>query len=349
MKRLMGLIFGSALAVLAAQPAFAALPTPASGSVWDPNQRVEYRWKEGSEPPAWAKAAMSSAAADSTSSRKSKAAIFSYDSGGASWLGYTDDIPTSWAIGYTVRATPSSFTLRLRPHGTALDWGTLRWCQFYDGDAPNNCYDLEMVTLHEFGHAQTLDHVDEADVDTYTDSVMHAVGLRNKPKIGWNQHGFGRCDVARLQIRYEPLTNSTPISTCLSLPTDLSLTPASSTVGWGVAVTLTAKLKIGVDAIYPSLAAEPLSARSVLLQRRAVGGSSWTTIGDMSSVMDDTGRYVKTVTLTSTYDWRAVFNGPSDEGLDGSTSNVSRLTVSTSGGCSMGRGSPRDFALFQTC
>ena len=349
MKRLIGLLIGTSLAVVAVQPTLAALPTPASGSVWDANQRVEYRWKEGSEPPAWAKSAMNAAAADSTSSRKSKAAIFSYDSGASSWLGYTDGIPTNWAIGYTVRATPSSFTLRVRPHGTALDWGTLRWCQFFDGDAPNNCYDLEMVTLHEFGHAQTLDHVDEAEVDTYTDSVMHTVGLRNKPKTGWNQHVFGRCDVARLQIRYEPLTTATPISTCLDLPTDLSLAPASSTVGSGAAVTLAVKLKIGADAIYPNLASEPLSDRSVLLQRRAVGGSSWTTIGEMSSVTDDTGRYVKTITLASTYDWRAVFSGPGDEGLDGSTSNVSRLTVSVSGGCAPGRGSARDFDLFQTC
>ena len=97
---------------------------------------------------------------------------------------------------------------------------------------------MEMVTLHEFGHAQTLNHVDEADVDSYTDTVMHATGLRSKAKVGWNQHVFGRCDVARLQIRYEPLTTSTPISTCLDLPTDLTLSPGSGSVGYASAVTL---------------------------------------------------------------------------------------------------------------
>jgi hypothetical protein len=324
---------GSVLvATLFAQPAAAALPTPASGTVWNHNQRVEYRWRAGDEPPGWAKSAMNAAAGDSNASRKAKAAIFSYDASGPAWLAYTDDLPTNWAIGYTVRNIPDSFTMKIRPQGTQLDWGTLKWCQFYD-DPPNGCYDIEMVTLHEFGHAQTLSHVDEANIDSYTDTVMHATGLRSKAKVGWNQHVFGRCDVARLQIRYEPLTTSTPISTCLDLPTDLTLSPGSSSVGYASAVTLTARLKIGADAIYPNLASEPLSERSVVLQKRPIGGS-WANVGEMSAVTDSTGRYVKTITVTATFEWRAVFSAPNDEGLDGTNSGVSRLTVS-SGGCSI--------------
>ena len=161
---------------------------------------------------------------------------------------------------------------------------------------------------------------------------MHATGLRSKAKSGWNQHVFGRCDVARLQIRYEPLTTSTPISTCLDLPTDLTLSPGSGSVGYASSVTLTAKLKIGAEAIYPNLASEPLSERTVVLQKRPVGGS-WTNVGEMSAVTDSTGRYVKTINTTATFEWRAVFGSPNDEGLDGTSSNVSRLTVS-SGGCS---------------
>lgn len=327
MKRLVAFVAAGLVAALSAQPAAAALPTPASGATWEANQRVDYRWKDGSEPPAWAKAAMNAAAADSNASRKAKAAVFSYDAKGPAWLAYTDDLPTNWAIGYTVRNIPDSFTIRMRPHGAQLDWGTLRWCEFYDTDAPNGCYDLEMVTLHEFGHALTLGHVNETEVDSYTDSLMHAIGLRSKAKVGWNQHAYGRCDVARLQIRYEPLTSSTPISTCLDLPTDVSLTPGTSNIAYGSSITLTAKLKIGADAVYSNLAGDPLSGRSVILQRRAIGATAWTTIGDMSAVTDDSGRYVKTMTLTATYDWRTAFSAPNDEGLEGSTSSVSRLTV----------------------
>jgi len=346
-NKLASLIVGALLTVVAAQPAAAAEPTPASGVTWAPNQRVEYRWKEGAEPPVWAKVAMNAAAADSNSSRRSKAAVFDQRDGAASWLAYTDDLPTNWAIGYTVRNIPDSFTIRMRPHGTMLDWGMLRWCEFYDGDAPNGCYDLEMVTLHEFGHAQTLGHVYEQDIDSYTDSLMHATGLRSKPKVGWNQHSFGRCDVARLQIRYEPLTASTPISTCLGLPTDLTLTPGTGNVASGRSVTLTARLKIGSGSIYPGLASEPLSGRSVVLQRRAVGATAWTTVGELVAVTDETGRYVKTMTLTATYDWRAVFSAPNDEGLEAATSSISRLSVSTIG-CptNEGRGAG---PLYETC
>ena len=250
MKRLALATILSLLAVFAAQPASAALPTPANGDTWNKNQRVEYRWKVGSEPPGWAKSAMNAAATDSNQSRKARAATFAYDVNGPAWLAYTDDLPTNWAIGYTVRNIPDSFTIRMRPHGTQLDWGTLRWCQFYD-DPPNGCYDLEMVTLHEFGHAQTLGHVDEADIDSYTDTLMHESGLHSKSKLGWNQHVFGRCDVARLQIRYEPLSTSTPISTCLDLATNLTLTPATQGITYASSVALTARLKVDPDEVLP--------------------------------------------------------------------------------------------------
>jgi hypothetical protein len=333
MKRLLAPASLALAAIFGAQPVAAAQPTPASGETWAPNQRVAYRWKASAEPPSWAKAAMNGAASDSNASRKAKAAIFSYDSDAASWLAYTDDIPTNWAIGYTIRNIPDSFTIRMRPHGTQLDWGTLRWCEFYD-DPPNGCYDLEMVTLHEFGHAQTLNHANEDEIDAYTDTVMHAAGLHSKAKNGWNQHVFGRCDVARLQIRYEPLTTNTKISTCLDLGTDLSLSPASAAAASGSAVSFTARLKIAPDAVYPNLAGEALSGRSVVLQRRAPTDSTWVTVADMSAVTDDTGRYVKTITVSATYDWRAVFRTPDDEGLRASNSAASRITVSSGSGCS---------------
>ena len=331
MNRLASLAIAILLIGLMAQPAAAALPTPASGAVWAQNQRVDYRWKANGEPPGWAKSAMNAAAADSKDSRKAKAAIFGYDPNAESWLAYTDDLPTNWAIGFTASYIPDTFTIKMRPHGTQLDWGTLRWCEFYP-DPPNGCYDLEMVTLHEFGHAQTLGHVDESKIDSYTDTLMHASGLHSKARNGWNQHVYGRCDVARLQIRYEPLTTNTRISTCLDLRSELSLNPASSNFTAGSSVTLTARLKIEPDEIYPNLAGQPLSGRSVVLQKRLPTDSGWTTVGEMSAVTDDTGRYVKTITVNSTYDWRASFTAPSDEGLRSANSPITRLSVAT--GCS---------------
>jgi hypothetical protein len=327
MKRLAALAAATLTLALNVQPAAGAIPTPASGVTWHPNQAVEYRWKEGAEPPAWAKSAMNAAAQDSNTSRRAKAAVFNYDAEAASWLAYTDDLPTNWAIGYTVRDIPTKFTIRMRPHGTQLDWGTLKWCEFYDGEPPNGCYDLEMVTLHEFGHAQTLGHVWDADLDSYTDSVMHTEALHSKPKIGWNQHIFGRCDVARLQIRYEPLTTSTPISTCLDMSTTVTLSTTTSSTPYGSSLAFTAKLKIASDEIYPNLAGRVLTDRTVVLQRRPIGGTTWSNVTELNAVADGTGRYVKTITLTATYDYRALFAAPSDEGLDASTSTATRVTV----------------------
>ena len=109
--------------------ALASSPTPASGATWNPNQHVDYRWKEGDEPPAWMKAAINAAAQDSNDSRNAKAAVLSQSDSGSAWIAYSADIPTNWAIGYTNRSIPSNFTMRLRPQGYPLDWGNLRWCQ----------------------------------------------------------------------------------------------------------------------------------------------------------------------------------------------------------------------------
>ena len=328
MKRLIAAICGALLAMTVAGEASATPPTPASGNVWNQNQRVTFRWKEGDEPPTWMRAAVTAAANDSNASRASKAAVLSQSDSGASWIAYTGDIPTNWAIGYTVRYIPSLFTMRFRPQGYPLDWGTMRWCQFYDSP-PTGCYDAEMIALHELGHAQTLDHPDDIDVDVWTDTVMHWAP-KTKAKAGWNQHEFGPCDVARLQIRYEPLTSSTPISSCLDLATNLSLSTSTSSTYAGATVSLTARLKIADDAIWPLLASKALSARQVVVQRRVPGSSTWSNVGAMV-VLDDNGRYTKTLTVSDTYDYRAVYNAISDEGLEAASSLVVRVAVFSGG------------------
>jgi hypothetical protein len=303
---------------LTTMPAAAAAPTPAHGQTWNANQLVEYRWKDGHVPPGWARTAISAAGRDSNQSRAAQAAVFAQDDSASSSIAYTANLPTNWAIGYTVASAPNSFTIRIRPQGTVLDWGTLRWCQFYSSP-PRGCYDLEMVALHEFGHVQTLDHADEANMDKFVDTVMHAT-VHSKPKVGWNMHEFGRCDVARLQIRYQPLTTATPYSTCLDLPSALTLSSSSGGLeSYGTAVTLTARLSVADDVQYAHLAGQRASGRLVRLQRRAPGGS-WEDAGALAPLDDETGRYAQTITVNGTYYWRAVFADPTGEGLEGSTS-----------------------------
>ena len=55
------------------------------------------------------------------------------------------------------------------------------------------------------------------------------------------------------------------------------------------------------------------------------------------AVLDDNGRYTKTLTPTDTYDYRVVFNSPANEGLEGDTSLVVRVSVSNGSGCGYGQ------------
>ena len=328
MKRLISRIALVNAAVLAfamvATEAAATSPTPASGATWGANQYVPYRWKEGIEPPSWMRSAVNAAAADSNASRAARAAVLGQQDGAGNWVGYTSDIPTGYAIAYTVSNQPNSYSVRIRPQGYALDWGTLRWCQFY-ADPPGGCYDAEMITLHEFGHVQTLGHPNEADVTNWLDTVMHAAP-KGKAGAGWNAHGFGPCDVARLQIRYKALTSYTPYSTCLSLGTQLSLSASATSLQSGGYVTFTARLKVACDVPQSNLACEPASGRQVKLQRRPTSGGSWTNVGDMFATGDNSGSYATTIRVTSTYDWRAFFPTPA-EGLASSTSGQVRVTA----------------------
>lgn len=343
-KLILALAAGLALTT-ATGTVLATPPTPAGGPAWSPNQSVNFRWKEDMLPPGWMAGAISAAVADSNASRASRAAVLTQQDGADSWIGYSTAIPSTYAIAYTVANQPSWFHVRLRPQGYVMDWGTLRWCQFY-ADPPAGCYDAELITLHELGHVQTLDHPGEAGVTNWLDTIMHAAP-KSKAKAGWNAHAYGPCDVARLQIVYRALTSSTPYSACLALPTELSISASASSVASGSNVSLTARLKVADGAIYPNLVGQPASGRTVKLQRRAPGGSSWTTVADMTPLADDTGRYVRTLTMSSTYDWRALFPAP-DEGLSGSSSSA--LRVSTYAPCQpLGSSGLRTSPLYVIC
>lgn len=318
------------IALLTAHAALGATITPTKSTIWNANQFVPFKWKDGSVPPAWLRPAIQSGAADSGASRGSKAALFERGDSASSWIGYMQDVCTETAIACAWRNPPDSFTVRFRPQGHVFDWGTLRWCQYYD-KPPNGCIDAEMVTLHELGHVQGLNHVDINDLDHFLDSVMHPVS-RTKPNTGWNAHAFGRCDVGALQTLYRPLDSTTPISTCLALATTTSLVASSSTIAYKAAVNFTASLSIAADAPYKRLRSWPLSGRTVELQRRTPGTTSWTTVATMPAGTSD-GSYRLTVYPTATYDWRARFAAPSGEGVQGSSSAVVRVTV---GDCTSG-------------
>jgi len=316
------------LALSAAGLATAHGPDPTlSGGAYPQNQVLTFDWRSGAKPPAAHRTAILAAAEDVTKSRASKAATFSRTSGAPSLIGYGAGAtcgPNGIAC-FSRSVADKRFTMWFRPQGHVFDWGTLKWCQSY-ATPPKGCYDVENIALDEFGHIEGLGHhANYADERDYLDAVVQTFS-RTKPKDGWNAHKLGRCDVATLQKLYD-VTAATKISTCLNIPTKITLAPNFTRVASGGTVTLTATLRMADDPAYGKLRNNAVTKRTVTLQRRPAGGSGWTAVGAMSP--GSAGTYTTSIKLTAATDFRAVFAAPSDEGLKGATSPVVTVTVSS--------------------
>jgi hypothetical protein len=313
--------------VAIAPPSVAAHgPDPTLSGVFTDNQDLRFRWRSGSEPTSAIKTAIRAAAADATASRGSKAATFTYDAGGPNPIGYGAGATCGVnGLACFTRDAPNGFTMWLREQGHVFDWGTLKWCQAYSSP-PNGCYSAETIALDEFGHIEGLGHhVNYADNSDYSDAVVQTYS-RTKPQTGWDYDTLRRCDVAALQLQYDMVSTTAKYSTCLDLATVLSLTPSTTTIPSGAILTLTARLKVAVNAGYDRLSGNLVSGRTVTLQRRAAGTSSWTSMGPIppGSVL---GTYVTTQTPTVAMEYRAVFATPSVEGLNGNTSPIVRVSM----------------------
>lgn len=336
--RIVGPVLATVIAMLAwAGPAAAHSPDPRlNGTLWAPDQVLFYQWRSGQVPPTWMAGAIDAAAADASITRASRAATFARPSGSApSLIAYgqpTGCSPAGLAC-FSRAAAPSSFLMWFRAHGYVFDWGTLRWCQaqttFTDG-----CFDAETVALDEFGHVEILEHHANYYGDTdYLDAVVQTVS-QARPKAGWQVHALARCDTARLQLEYDRPSPGALFSTCLAIGTTTTLAAIPTSITAGASVRFTATLRTANTSASGALANDPISGRAVLLQRRTVGASSWTTIASMTASTITAGSYSTTLSPTATYEWRGSFATPTNEGVTGSASAA--LKVMVSGGCSSG-------------
>ena len=138
------------------------------------------------------------------------------------------------------------------------------------------------------------------------------------PQYGWNQHVLGHCDVARLQMSYDVQSWSAPYSTCLDLATISTLSASASTVPAGTPATFTASVRTANSGAYGRLADNPLHARTVVIQRAAIGSSSWIDVTTMTPA-GAAGVYTRSITINASYQWRISFR-PSGEGVQASWS-----------------------------
>lgn len=300
-------------------------PVTTSG-LFGQNQRLEFRWRTGDEPPSAIRSAVARAAADSNATRASKAAAFAYDSAGSNQIGYGLDATCGVnGIACYTRNAPTGFTMWLREQGHIFDWGSLKWCQSYSTPA-TGCYDAETIALDEFGHVQGLLHHSNYDDDRdYQDAVVQTVS-RTKSRTGWDMHAFGRCDVATLQREYDVTDSGTRYSTCLDIDTTLTLATSQSSVAYDGTASLVATLKVAAVDAYDRLKGNLVSGRTVKLQRRPAGTTTWTTVSSMASG-SSAGSYVYALRLRSDTEFRATFATSSVEGLNGDTSATIRVDV----------------------
>jgi hypothetical protein len=317
---------------IASASAAAHGPDPTlSGGPFGQNQDLRYRWRSGSEPTAAIKTAVQAAAAAVNASRGSRAATFTYDTAGSNPIGYGTGATCGVnGLACFTRTVPTGFTIWLREQGHVFDWGTLRWCQSYSSP-PDGCYDAETITLDEMGHVEGLDHhLNYSTNSDYDDAVVQTFS-RTKPSTGWNRHAFGRCDIATLQRQYDMPAWTSRYSTCLDLATNLTLTASPPLILYGDATVLTASLTVVDYDSYVRLGGNPVSGRTVTLQRRATGTTAWTTVGTMPAG-STAGTYVLAQRPSATTDFRAVFATPTTEGINGDTSPTIRVSVTTCSG-----------------
>ncbi|MBI2763933.1 MAG: hypothetical protein HYX54_09335 [Chloroflexi bacterium] len=327
-------VLTTALFSISAGSTLAHGPDPLQdGKLWAQDQAVTYQWRSLQAPPKWMADAIDRAAADAGISRASRAATFArVASGSSSLIAYGEPTGcTSAGIACFNRVgAPVSFKMWFRAHGYVFDWGTLRWCEGLSTIA-DGCFDAETAALDEFGHVEVLaHHANYSTGSDYLDAVVQTVS-RARPKTGWLVHAFARCDTARLQLEYDRRTFRDTFSSCLAIPTTTTIGASPSSIYVGSSVRFTATLKTTASTANRALANDPISGRTVKLQRRTVGSSTWTSVGTMAPNGTVEGSYVLTLSPTATYEWSATFVPASGDGAVMSMSPAVKVTVT---GCS---------------
>lgn len=334
--RTLGFVLGTLALTLSAGTALAASPDPTLAPAWPLDAALTYHWTSGAVPPVAMQSAVNGAAAAATSSRRSHAPSFAYSSAAANAISYgtTNPCGVNGLACFSRNPTGGYWHLWFRENGHRYDWGALSWCEMTG--SPYGCYNALTITLDELGHVGGLDHhVNLADGSDYADAVVQAYS-HARAQVGWNASSFGRCDVAALQQVYDVANWTTLYSTCLDVPTVLSLGASASSVPSGSTVTLTATLKSNGTG---RLLGNPMAGRAVVLQTWS--GSAWTDFTTMAGA-STAGTYRATFSPRATVQFRAVFRKPSGEGVRASTSGtVTVTTTCTTAPCPAVAGSAR--------
>ena len=319
-QALAGIVASILVALAGLGTVHAATPDPVMGPAWPLDTTLGYRWASGTLPPSAMRTAITAGAADATASRRSRAPGYAYASTASNAVSYGTNNPCGVnGLACMRRDVATGFGIWFRENGHRYDWGTLQWCELTG--SPNGCFEVETVMLDELGHVDGLDHhVNAAGDSDYADAVVQTVS-HARPQVGWNASAFARCDVATLQQLYDVASWSAPYSTCLDVPTVMTLTASPASVVSPASATFTATLKSDGTG---RLDGNPMSARVVVLQQRS--GTGWADLVTMSAGTT-AGSYVARIAPKGTQSYRALFRKPSGEGVRTSVSGTVTVTV----------------------
>ncbi len=193
------------------------------------------------------------------------------------------------------------------------------------------CFDARRAFIHEILHV-TLSAPHNEQGQAY--SVMSAA-TPNSPKSGWNIHHIQPCDEAAAQLLYDLSYTGGQYSDCfdhlanaVSQGLDSNLTVGASGYGdcLGTGVTASGRLEITNYSSYKLLAANPLTNRSISIDRRLKGSTTWTTITTAvaSSASGNNWSKVFSSTSAGTWEYRARYLGES--GVGPATSAIFTIT-----------------------
>ena len=312
------------------------------GTALGPGPGRRLRWRSGQVPPVWAASAIDAAAADAGATRASRAAQFVRCIERAPASSPTASRPAARRPGiacFDRAGAPSSFKMWFRAHGYVFDWGTLRWCQGLADDRQR------LLRCREHRPRRVRARRDPRP-------PREQRGRQRLPRRGGPDRSAGparrragtptrsgAATSARLQLEYDRTARAALFSTCLDRRHDHDpRRQRHRDRGRRLGPVHGAPSGRRTSTANRALANDPISGRTVLLQRRSRGTPRLDDDRDDGPELPTrTGPTRLTVSPTATYEWRGDVRDADERGPVGSSSAAVKVTVS--GGCA-GSGCP---------
>ncbi len=185
------------------------------------------------------------------------------------------------------------------------------WCQDPGIGFTTGCYDVIRASVHELGHQAGLARGSDGNAHSGEGedwTVVQAGHAPRYPNYGWGTISPRPCDSFELQRRYDVSSSAGLYASCVDhlgstvvsggrLKTVLTQgAPSATIVCAGQVTTISGTGKLIGSTVLDKLSGNPLTSRSLSVQRQPSSGGTWT--------------QVYTTTVTSSAAWSKVVGAP---------------------------------------